>query len=95
MILDLTVMPVQHRPPIPDRGGLQTAGDRRVDLITVANALHFMNPASVFADARELLRPGGGIAIISHGVPLWLADTPWARSAARHPARVGQRSGSR
>ncbi|MGI8415067.1 MAG: class I SAM-dependent methyltransferase [Nakamurella sp.] len=47
----------------------QAAGDRRIDLITVANALHFMDLASVFADARELLRTGGGIAIISHGCP--------------------------
>lgn len=62
----------------------QAAGDRRIDLITVANALHFMDPASVFADARELLRPGGGIAIISHGVPLWLADTAWAREVNRY-----------
>lgn len=57
--------------------------DRRIDLLTVANALHFMDPASVFADARTLLRPGGGIAIVSHGLPLWLADVEWARAVNR------------
>ncbi|NNC12292.1 class I SAM-dependent methyltransferase [Planctomonas sp. JC2975] len=55
-------------------------GDRRVDLVTVANALHFMDPAAVFADALSVLRPGGGIAVISHGWPLWLADSDWSRA---------------
>ena len=58
-------------------------GDRRIDLLTVANALHFMDAASVFDEARALLRPGGGIAIVSHGLPLWLADTDWARAVNR------------
>lgn len=56
-----------------------TVGGRRIDLLAVANALHFMDPAAVFADAAALLRPGGGIAIVSHGWPLWLADTGWSR----------------
>ena len=58
-------------------------GDGRIDLLTVANALHFMDPASVLDQARTLLRPGGGIAIVSHGLPLWLADTDWARAVNR------------
>lgn len=57
--------------------------DRHVHLLTMANALHFMDPASVFADARTLLRPGGGIAVVSHGLPLWLADAEWARAVNR------------
>jgi SAM-dependent methyltransferase len=55
-------------------------GGARLDLLVVSNALHFMDPASVFAQARELLSPGGGLAVVSHGQPLWLADTDWARS---------------
>jgi hypothetical protein len=39
-----------------------------------------MDPASVFAQARAMLRPGGGVAIVSHGLPLWLADADWARA---------------
>jgi SAM-dependent methyltransferase len=58
----------------------QVLGNTHVDLVTVANALHFMDPASVFAQARSMLRPGGGLAIVSHGLPLWLADADWARA---------------
>lgn len=74
----LTVLGTDRDLPI-----LAAAGFGPVDLVTVANALHFMNPADVFANARPLLRPGGGIAIVSHGVPLWLADNGWAREVNR------------
>lgn len=49
-------------------------------LLTVANALHWMDAAEVFAAARRLLRPGGGIAVITHGRPLWLGERDWARA---------------
>jgi SAM-dependent methyltransferase len=49
-------------------------------LVTVANALHWMDAAAVFAAARQLLRPSGGIAVITHGRPLWLGDRDWARA---------------
>jgi hypothetical protein len=39
-----------------------------------------MDAPPVFAASRRLLRPGGGLAVITHGVPLWLAGTDWARS---------------
>ena len=58
-------------------------GDARVDLVTVANALHFMDPGSVFSRVRTMVRPGGGLAIVSHGLPLWLADADWARALKR------------
>jgi hypothetical protein len=27
-----------------------------------------------------LLRPGGGIAVVTNGTPLWLQDSPWSRA---------------
>jgi len=47
--------------------------------VTVANALHWMDSGRVFGHARRLLRPGGALAIVSQGPPMWLADTNWAR----------------
>jgi SAM-dependent methyltransferase len=58
----------------------RTLGGVSISLLTVANALHFMNAEDVFAHARQLLRPVGGIAVVSHGLPLWLADMDWARA---------------
>lgn len=55
-------------------------GGRGTDLVTVVNALQFMETAEMFARARAVLRPGGGIAIASHGIPMWLAQTDWARA---------------
>ncbi|TFV82793.1 SAM-dependent methyltransferase [Blastococcus sp. CT_GayMR20] len=49
-------------------------------LVTVANALHWMDAPEVFRACHRLLRPGGGVAVIAHGVPLWLGETDWARS---------------
>ena len=49
-------------------------------LLTVANALHWMDAAAVFTAARRLLRPGGGVAVITHGRPLWLGEQDWARA---------------
>ena len=55
-------------------------GDGAFDLLATANALHWMDAELVFAQARRLLRPGGGLAVVTHGAPLWLGDTPWARA---------------
>ena len=41
-----------------------------IGLLTVANALHWMDATAVFAAARQLLCPGGGVAVITHGRPL-------------------------
>jgi SAM-dependent methyltransferase len=60
--------------------GLVTAvvGEGGCALVTVANALHWMDEETFFLAARRLLRPRGVLAVVTHGVPLWLADTPWA-----------------
>ncbi len=47
--------------------------------VTVANALHWMDSAQVFAQCRALLRVGGALIIISQGPPMWLADSAWSR----------------
>lgn len=40
-----------------------------VDLITVAQALHWLNPPAFFQNVKHFLRPGGIIAIISYNWP--------------------------
>lgn len=52
-------------------------------LVTVANALHWMDATAVFAACADLLRPGGGLAVVTHGVPLWLTEEDWARALRR------------
>lgn len=53
-------------------------GDREVGALTVAVAIHFMDRDKLFRAARPLLRPGGGIAVVTNGVPLWLQDAEWS-----------------
>lgn len=48
--------------------------------IAVGQALHFMDHGALFRQARELLRPGGGLAVLSNGVPLWQQDSDWSRA---------------
>jgi len=55
-------------------------GPGTVAAITVATAIHWMDPAALFAAARPMLRRGGGIAVVTNGVPLWLQDSDWSRS---------------
>ncbi len=55
-------------------------GEGALAMLTVANALHWMDAGLVAAQACRLLRPGGGLAVITHGRPQWLGDRPWARS---------------
>ena len=59
---------------------IRATGEARWGLLTVANALHWMDGAAVFAAAGRLLRPGGGIAVITHGRPLWLGERDWTRA---------------
>ena len=50
----------------------------RLAAVTVAQALHWMDHERLFAAARPLLRPGGGVAVVTNGEPLWLQDTAWS-----------------
>jgi SAM-dependent methyltransferase len=56
-----------------------TLGDGSVAAVTVGQALHWMDDRELFAHARPLLSPGGGIAIVTNGTPLWLQDSAWSR----------------
>ncbi|HLH47683.1 MAG TPA: methyltransferase domain-containing protein [Acidimicrobiales bacterium] len=54
-------------------------GEATVGAVTVAQALHFMNHEQLFPRARRLLRPGGGLAVIANGAPMWQQDSEWSR----------------
>ncbi|MFZ0042101.1 MAG: class I SAM-dependent methyltransferase [Solirubrobacteraceae bacterium] len=56
-------------------------GDGSLAAVTVGQALHWMDHRALFTRARSLLRPGGGIAILANGTPLWLQDSDWSRAA--------------
>src|SRR5205814_285629 len=54
-------------------------GDRRVGAVTIALAIHWMDRDTLFRAIGPLLRPGGGIAVVTNGTPLWLQDSEWSR----------------
>ncbi|MEQ0558375.1 class I SAM-dependent methyltransferase [Amycolatopsis sp. NEAU-NG30] len=53
-------------------------GAGRLAAVTVAQALHWMDHERLFAAVRLLLRPGGGVAVVTNGEPLWLQDAAWS-----------------
>jgi SAM-dependent methyltransferase len=55
-------------------------GDRAVGAVTIAQALHWMNHQDLFLAVVPLLRPGGGVAVVTNGTPLWLQETDWSRA---------------
>ena len=54
-------------------------GSRPIGAITVATALHWMNDLAVFQTAHKLVRPGGGVAVVTNGEPLWHLETGWSQ----------------
>ena len=55
-------------------------GSRRAGAVTIGQALHWMRYRELIPALVNLLRPGGGIAVISNGTPMWLQDSPWSRA---------------
>lgn len=55
-------------------------GDRSVGAVTIAQALHWMNHQDLFRAVVPLVRPGGGVAVVTNGTPLWLQETDWSRA---------------
>jgi trans-aconitate methyltransferase len=55
-------------------------GQRSVAAVTVGQALHWMKHEELFRSVIQLLRPGGGIAVVTNGTPLWLQETDWSRA---------------
>lgn len=61
---------------LPALAGL--LGDGSVAAVTVAQALHWMDCERLFRTAFPLVRPGGGVAVVTNGTPLWLQDSDWS-----------------
>lgn len=55
-------------------------GVRSVGAITIGQALHWMQPDVLFPVLAALARPGGGVAVVTNGGPLWLQDAAWSRA---------------
>ena len=55
-------------------------GSRRAGAVTIGQALHWMDYRELIPALVPLLRPGGGIAVITNGTPMWLQDSPWSRA---------------
>jgi SAM-dependent methyltransferase len=58
-------------------------GDQSIGAVTIAVAIHWMECDLLFQAARPLLRRGGGVAVVTNGIPLWLQDIAWSRSLRR------------
>jgi len=56
---------IDHRTAPAEESGL---ADGSVDLITVAQALHWFDLTGFYREARRVLRPGGAIAVWSYGL---------------------------
>ncbi|MFG3256873.1 class I SAM-dependent methyltransferase [Streptomyces sp. NPDC048172] len=63
---------------VPALGAL--LGGRRLAAVTVGQALHWMRHEELFRALPPLLRPGGGLAVVANGAPLWLQDSDWSRA---------------
>jgi SAM-dependent methyltransferase len=57
-----------------------------VDLVTVAQGLHWLNSAAFFAEAERVLAPAGAIAVWGYGDPV--LDTPELEAILHHFNRV-------
>jgi trans-aconitate methyltransferase len=55
-------------------------GERSVSTVTIGQALHWMDHDTLFRALHPLIRPGGGVAVLTNGTPLWLQDTPWSKA---------------
>lgn len=55
-------------------------GERSVGAVTIGQALHWMEPDALFPVLAALARPGGGVAVVTNGAPLWLLDATWSRA---------------
>lgn len=66
-----------------------------VGAVVVGNALHWMDEAAALQRCKRLLRPGGGVAVVTQGPPLWQGLAPWqSRVRAVLERAVGQAGGT-
>ncbi len=59
-----------------------------IGLVTIGNALHWMDERSTLSTAASLLRPDGAIAIVTQGPPLWLGPAPWQTKVRKSLERL-------
>jgi hypothetical protein len=55
-------------------------GGQRAGVVTIGQALHWMRYRELFPALVPLVRPGGGVAVITNGTPLWLQDSAWSQA---------------
>jgi ubiquinone/menaquinone biosynthesis C-methylase UbiE len=55
-------------------------GDRSIGAVTIGQALHWMDHEGLFRALAPMVRPGGGVAVMTNGRPLWLQDSGWSRA---------------
>ncbi|MEU9117815.1 methyltransferase domain-containing protein [Streptomyces sp. NPDC048483] len=55
-------------------------GQRSLAMAVIGQALHWMRHEELFRGLSPLFRSGGGVAVVSNGMPLWLQDSDWSRS---------------
>lgn len=55
-------------------------GGNQIGLVTAGQALHWMRYRELFRALIPLFRPGGGIAVVTNGTPMWLQDSSWSRA---------------
>jgi ubiquinone/menaquinone biosynthesis C-methylase UbiE len=71
-----------------DLGALAAlTGEHAFDAATVGQALHWMDVPGLFAALHRLVRPGGGVAVVTNGEPQWLLDLAWSRALRGHMER--------
>ena len=58
-------------------------GHQTMGAVTIGQALHWMNHEELFRALVPLLRPGGGVAVVTNGTPLWLQDSAWSQALRR------------
>ena len=58
-------------------------GDGALGVVTIGNAIHWMDHQRVFAEVTPMLRAGGGLAVIANGTPLWQQDSEPSRALRR------------
>ena len=63
---------------VPALGAL--LGPGTLGATVIGNALHWMRHEELFRALRPLSRPGGGVAVLANGTPLWLQDSDWSRA---------------
>lgn len=59
-------------------------GEKTVAAVTIGQALHWMDHDTLFRALFTLIRPSGGVAVLTNGTPLWLQDSTWSTALRKH-----------